>query len=61
MTKLKAKQDDPEQSRRFIEAAKELESDESGSKFDKAVQPLVLSNVKTPPPRSGVATKKTKG
>lgn len=61
MTKPKAKQDDPDQSRRFIEAAKELESDESGSKFDEAVQPLVLSNVKTPPPQSGVAAKKPKG
>ncbi|MGD9659979.1 MAG: hypothetical protein AB7U63_01770 [Porticoccaceae bacterium] len=31
------KKDDKEQSRRFIETAKELESDESGSAFDRAM------------------------
>ncbi|SBP88006.1 hypothetical protein [Thiomonas delicata] len=61
MTKPKTKADDTEQSRRFLEAAKELEADESGAKFDRAVQPLVLANAKRPPPESGVAAKKTKG
>lgn len=61
MTKPKAKQDNPEQSRRFLEAAIALEVDESGAKFDRAVQPLVLANAKRPPPESGVAAKKTKG
>lgn len=44
-------QDDPEQSRRFIEAAHELETDQSGRSFDRVVQPQTLTNTKSPPPK----------
>lgn len=34
----KVKKDNPEQSQRFVETAKELESDESGKSFEKAIR-----------------------
>jgi len=36
----KPKQDNPEQSRRFVETARELEADESGETFERAVEAL---------------------
>ncbi len=40
------KKDDPEQSKRFVEAAKELGSDESGKSFDRAVKNMVSTKRK---------------
>jgi hypothetical protein len=59
MTKAKQKPpDDPEQSRRFIEAAKELEADESGPVFEKALKAVRMADAKSPPPAKRVAGKK---
>jgi hypothetical protein len=41
MTKKKETQDNPEQSRRFEEKARELGSDESGKRFDKAFKAIL--------------------
>lgn len=43
------KKDDPEQSKRFIDAAKDLELDESGKKFERAMDTL-----RPKPPATGV-------
>jgi hypothetical protein len=40
------KPDDPEQSRRFVEAARQIEADETGEAFDRAFRKIV-------PPKSG--------
>ncbi len=45
--------DDPEQSRRFIEKAKEVEADETGRTFDKVITPSVLDTKNPPPKKSG--------
>jgi hypothetical protein len=42
----KPKPDDPEQSKRFIETAKALESDETGEAFERAFKKVV--STKTP-------------
>ena len=42
--KKKPTQDDPEQSKRFVETAKELDTDKSGAAFDKAINGLLSSN-----------------
>jgi hypothetical protein len=39
--KKKQKPDDKEQSQRFVETARELEADESGKSFDKALKNVV--------------------
>uniref|UniRef100_E6PKT3 Uncharacterized protein n=1 Tax=mine drainage metagenome TaxID=410659 RepID=E6PKT3_9ZZZZ len=48
MTRSKAKPDDPEQSRRFIEAARNLEADESGREFNEAIGSRVLGSKGAP-------------
>jgi hypothetical protein len=35
------KADDPEQSRRFVEAARQIEADETGDAFDRAFRKIV--------------------
>ena len=46
------KKDDKEQSRRFVETAKRLESDESGKSFEKAIKSFVKDkNQKQPTAR----------
>lgn len=47
MAKQKPKPDDKEQSKRFIEKARELEADESDESFDRAFKEIVPP--KTPP------------
>lgn len=44
----KPKQDDPEQSQRFVEAAESLESDKSGKSFERAIKTLVAPESKKP-------------
>jgi hypothetical protein len=44
--KAKPKLDDPEQSERFIKAARELGADESGKSFDKAFKKVILVGAK---------------
>ena len=39
----KPKPDDKEQSQRFVETAKQLESDESGKSFEKALENIKVS------------------
>lgn len=46
----KLKPDDPEQSRRFAETAKRLETDESGKVFEKAMN--VIANQTSPNAKS---------
>jgi hypothetical protein len=60
MTKPKPKPpDDPEQSRRFIETAKELEADESGRVFEQVVKAArTPAHAKSPPPAKRAAGKK---
>ena len=41
MPKQKLKQDNPEQSKRFIETAKALELDETGEEFERALKRIV--------------------
>ncbi len=36
----RVKKDDPEQSKRFVETAKELDADKSGKKFDRAFKAI---------------------
>jgi hypothetical protein len=48
-TKPKPKPDDPEQSKRFREAAKEVEADLTGTVFDKALDLVVPAEAKTAP------------
>ncbi len=40
--------DDPEQSKRFIETAKEVGADESAEKFEKALKKIIFNNRATP-------------
>ena len=40
-TEKDAPKDDPEQSKRFVETAKELEADESKENFEKALKGIV--------------------
>jgi len=49
MTKPKAKPDDPSQSKRFLEAAREAEADETERGADKAFKRV--SSTKKPEPR----------
>jgi hypothetical protein len=56
--KPKPKQDDEEQSKKFIDAAKQLEADESGETFDRAlsiITPKTLPDkaATKPPPKRG--------
>ena len=44
MTKPKPKQDDKEQSKRFIERAREIEADESDEAFERALKKIVPPN-----------------
>jgi hypothetical protein len=43
----KPKPDDPEQSKRFVETAREIEADETGEAFERALRKIVPS--KKPP------------
>ena len=45
------KPDDPEQSKRFIETARELEADESGKAFERAIKKIVPSSWQKAPKR----------
>lgn len=47
------KQDDPEQSKRFIETARELETDESGEAFERTFRKVVPAKS----PKSGGAAR----
>lgn len=47
-SKQKPKPDDKEQSKRFIETARELEADESGKEFERVIKKVFPS---TPPPK----------
>lgn len=47
--KTKLKSDDPEQSKRFIETAREIGTDETGKEFEKAIKRIV------PPKRSAIS------
>lgn len=48
--KPKTKQDDPEQSKRFEEAARQLEADESGKAFEQALDiSLAVKTHRSPP------------
>lgn len=49
--------DDPEQSKRFEEAARELGADESGKKFEEAMKSVRRPNEKSPPPAKPKAGK----
>jgi hypothetical protein len=51
--------DDPEQSRRFEETARELGVDESGRKFEEAMKVLRSPNTKNPPPAKPKAGKRS--
>lgn len=41
--KRKPKKDDPEQSQRFVETARELETDETGKRFDRVLKKVARS------------------
>jgi hypothetical protein len=41
MDKSKPKQDNKEQSKRFIEKAREIEADETGEKFEKVIKRVI--------------------
>lgn len=45
------KPDNPEQSKRFIEKAKELGADESGEAFERALKKIVPAKDSLTPPR----------
>jgi hypothetical protein len=47
--KLKPKPDDPEQSKRFIKAARELGTDETGEAFERMFKKVVLPPTKRRP------------
>lgn len=52
--------DDPEQSKRFEETARELGADESGKKFEEAMKAVRRPNEKSPPsvlPKAGKDSK----
>lgn len=51
--KEKPKPDDKEQSQRFLEAARSLEADESGRKFNEAVEKIATKQEKPPSTRGG--------
>jgi hypothetical protein len=53
MTKKAAKPDDPEQSKRFIEAAREAESDETEKGADRAFKKVTG---RSPIPRSNIGS-----
>jgi hypothetical protein len=48
MAKTKPKEDNPEQSKRFMETAKELEADERLEAFEKAFKKVTKSQPKEP-------------
>lgn len=52
--------DDPEQSKRFEEMARELGADESGEKFEVALGILKSTNEKAPPPAKPETGRKVK-
>ena len=54
MDKPKPEPDDKEQSKRFIEKARELGADESGEEFERALKKIV-------PPKARLASKKNSG
>jgi len=45
--KKKRKPDDSAESRRFVEAAKSLDADESGQKFSRAINAVIPAKEKT--------------
>jgi hypothetical protein len=47
--KKKLKPDDPEQSARFIETAKEIQAEDAEERFEKAMKQIVISRLKKPP------------
>lgn len=47
----RTKRDDPEQSRRFIEKARELGCDESEERFDKALRIIAKQKPRKPEPK----------
>lgn len=47
------KRDDPEQSKRFEETAREVEADESGKDFQRAIKAVVPTKRPTPKKPSG--------
>jgi hypothetical protein len=49
------KPDDPAQSKRFIDAAREAGADESSESFDRAFNKVVSRSKKPPPPKSSSA------
>lgn len=52
--------DDPEQSKRFEEMARELGADETGKKFEEAMKVVRSPNTKSPPPARPKAGKQSK-
>ena len=52
--------DDPEQSKRFEEMARELGADETGKKFEEALKVVRSPNIKSPPPDRPKAGKSAK-
>jgi len=48
MAKIKPKEDDPEQSKRFLETAKELEAEASPEAFDKAFKKVTAPKKREP-------------
>lgn len=50
--KPKAKLDDPAQSKRFIEMAREVEADKSPGAFERAFEKVVAKDNKAPSPKS---------
>jgi hypothetical protein len=52
--------DDPEQSKRFEETARELGVDESGKRFEEALKVVRSPNTKSPPPAKPKAGKSSK-
>lgn len=51
--------DDPEQSKRFEEMARELGADETGKKFEEALRVVRSPNTKSPPPAKPKAGKRS--
>jgi hypothetical protein len=47
----KPKQDDPAQSQRFVEAAKQIEADETGKVFARAIKKIVPAKRRTTTPK----------
>jgi len=52
MSKRKAQSQDPEQSKRFIDMARELGEDATGKKFERAVKKVASRKPPQPPKKS---------